>query len=48
MDKEPVRTYLSGSGWDKNSEPDPLPDEVVAETSRRYKEIYRRIVGATF
>jgi phosphoribosylaminoimidazole-succinocarboxamide synthase len=45
MDKEPVRTYLSGSGWDKNSEPDPLPDEVVAETSRRYKEIYRRIVG---
>lgn len=41
MDKEPVRTYLANSGWDKNSEPDPLPDEVVAETSRRYKEIYR-------
>jgi len=43
MDKEPVRTYLAGSGWDKNSEPDELPPEIVAETSRRYREIYRRL-----
>ncbi len=39
MDKEPVRTYLSASDWDKNSEPDELPREVVEETSRRYREI---------
>jgi len=45
MDKEPVRTYLSGSGWDKNSEPDPLPDSVVAATSARYKEIMRRLMN---
>ncbi|HEY0829036.1 MAG TPA: phosphoribosylaminoimidazolesuccinocarboxamide synthase [Bacilli bacterium] len=39
MDKEPVRTYLSASDWDKNSEPDELPRQVVEETSRRYREI---------
>lgn len=45
MDKEPVRQYLANSGWDKNSEPDPLPSDVVAETSRRYKDIYNRLIG---
>ncbi|MCD1261304.1 phosphoribosylaminoimidazolesuccinocarboxamide synthase [Paenibacillus athensensis] len=45
MDKEPVRTYLAGSGWDKNSEPDELPQAVVEETSRRYKEILHRLMG---
>ena len=44
MDKEPVRTYLANSGWDKNSEPDELPAAVVEETSARYREILRRIV----
>jgi phosphoribosylaminoimidazole-succinocarboxamide synthase len=44
MDKEPVRTYLAGSDWDKNSEPDELPAAVVEETSRRYKEILHRLV----
>ncbi|WP_205948452.1 phosphoribosylaminoimidazolesuccinocarboxamide synthase [Pueribacillus theae] len=48
MDKEPVRTYLSGSGWDKNSEPDILPAHVVKETSRRYKEIYYRLTGQQY
>ncbi|HEX7058082.1 MAG TPA: phosphoribosylaminoimidazolesuccinocarboxamide synthase [Bacilli bacterium] len=43
MDKEPVRTYLANSAWDKNSEPEPLPDEVVRATSRRYREILKRI-----
>jgi phosphoribosylaminoimidazole-succinocarboxamide synthase len=45
MDKEPVRTYLAQSDWDKNSEPDPLPQHVVEETTRRYQDIYRRITG---
>lgn len=43
MDKEPVRTYLANSGWDKNSEPDPLPDDVVEATSRRYRTILDRL-----
>lgn len=43
MDKEPVRQYLAGSDWDKNSVPAPLPDDVVAETTRRYVDIYSRL-----
>ncbi len=45
MDKEPVRTYLLGSDWDRESEPNPLPNDVVEETTRRYRDIYRRITG---
>ncbi|WP_407870416.1 phosphoribosylaminoimidazolesuccinocarboxamide synthase [Paenibacillus sp. P36] len=46
MDKEPVRTYLASSGWDKNSEPDELPASVVEETANRYKEILHRLVDS--
>lgn len=45
MDKEPVRTYLFGSDWDKNSQPAPLPPFVVEETARRYREIFYRLTG---
>lgn len=45
MDKEPVRTYLAGSDWDKNSTPDPLPPLVVEETTRRYLDIFHRLTG---
>lgn len=43
MDKEPVRTYLVHSDWDKVSKPKPLPQEVVEETSNRYRDIYHRL-----
>ncbi len=46
MDKEPVRTYLLGSDWDRDSKPAPLPDSIVAETTARYRDIYRRLTGA--
>ncbi|MEC0179892.1 phosphoribosylaminoimidazolesuccinocarboxamide synthase [Paenibacillus peoriae] len=45
MDKEPVRSYLASSGWDKNSKPDPLPAEVVEETTARYTDIWRRLTA---
>lgn len=45
MDKEPVRTYLAGSDWDKNSQPEPLPQQVVEETTRRYRDIFHRLTG---
>lgn len=45
MDKEPVRAYLAASDWDKNSQPDPLPAHVVEETTRRYRDIYKRLTG---
>jgi len=43
MDKEPVRTYLAQSDWDKDSPPAPLPEHVVAETTSRYRNIYTRL-----
>ncbi|NMO97415.1 phosphoribosylaminoimidazolesuccinocarboxamide synthase [Paenibacillus lemnae] len=46
MDKEPVRSYLAGTDWDKNSKPEPLPEHVVDETTRRYTDIYRRITAS--
>lgn len=43
MDKQPVRTYLASTTWDQNSQPDPLPADVVEETTRRYQDIYHRL-----
>ncbi|TCM95811.1 phosphoribosylaminoimidazole-succinocarboxamide synthase [Paenibacillus sp. BK033] len=45
MDKEPVRTYLLGSDWDRDSKPAPLPESVVNETTNRYLDIYSRLTG---
>lgn len=44
MDKEPVRSYLAQSSWDKQSQPDLLPIEIVDATSARYMDLYRKIL----
>ena len=45
FDKQPVRDWLEGTGWDKQPPPPHLPDEVVQETSSRYITAYERICG---
>lgn len=45
MDKEPVRTYLLNSDWDRDSKPAPLPEHVVEETTARYRNIYSSLTG---
>lgn len=45
FDKQFVRNWLDGSGWDRESPPPPLPPEVVAGTRQRYLEAFRRITG---
>jgi phosphoribosylaminoimidazole-succinocarboxamide synthase len=45
FDKQYVRDYLETTGWDKNSPPPPLPDDVVQGTRERYREALRRITG---
>ena len=45
MDKEFVREYLMNSGWDRESPPPPLPNEIVDTTAKRYLEIYERVTG---
>ncbi|WP_106848748.1 phosphoribosylaminoimidazolesuccinocarboxamide synthase [Blastococcus sp. Marseille-P5729] len=48
-DKQFVRDWLTGpSGWDQESEPPALPDDVVAATRAKYVEAYERITGLRF
>jgi len=44
-DKQFVRDWLTRSGWDKESEPPKLPDDVVQQTRLRYLAAYQRLVG---
>ena len=44
-DKQPVRDWLEGSGWDKTPPPPALPAQVVQATSDRYVTAYERICG---
>ena len=44
-DKQPVRDWLAGSGWDGKAPVPPLPADVIAATSERYLAIYRRLTG---
>ena len=44
-DKQLVRDWLTRSGWDKESEPPRLPEDVVTQTRIRYLAAYQRLVG---
>jgi phosphoribosylaminoimidazole-succinocarboxamide synthase len=46
FDKQYVRDFLEASGWDKQPPAPELPPEVVARTAEKYREAYRRLVGA--
>lgn len=46
LDKQPIRDYLDGlTAWDRTPPAPDLPEDVVAETTRRYLEIFRRLTG---
>ena len=45
FDKQYLRDYLERLGWNKQPPAPPLPDDVVAGTSRRYLEALRRLTG---
>jgi len=45
FDKQYVRDWLSQSGWDRQPPAPPLPGDVIAGTSARYAEAYRRLTG---
>jgi len=44
-DKQFVRGWLEGSGWNKEPPAPRLQEGVIQETARRYQEIYRRLSG---
>ena len=45
FDKQYVRDYLESVKWDKNPPAPELPPEVIEETSKKYLEAHRRLVG---
>ncbi len=48
FDKQPVRDWAAGTGWDKKPPAPVIPDDVVAQTRARYIEAYERIAGEPF
>ncbi len=48
FDKQFVRDWAAGSGWDKSPPAPPVPPEVVEGTRQRYQEAYERITDEPF
>ena len=47
-DKQFVRDWLTASGWDKNSPPPALPEDIVTKTRAKYVEAFERLTGRQF
>lgn len=45
FDKQFLRDYLDGLGWDRRPPPPALPAEIIARTRERYFEAYRLLTG---
>jgi len=44
-DKQPVRDWLTQSGWNKEPPAPMLPPEVIKATTKRYEQAYERLTG---
>jgi len=45
FDKQFVRDWAASTGWDRTPPAPAIPDEIVAATQARYREIYERLTG---
>ncbi|MCC6509936.1 MAG: phosphoribosylaminoimidazolesuccinocarboxamide synthase [Pirellulaceae bacterium] len=45
FDKQYVREWLMASGWDRNSPPPRLPEEVIQQTRQRYVDAYELLTA---
>jgi phosphoribosylaminoimidazole-succinocarboxamide synthase len=45
FDKQAIRDWLTASGWDKKHPGPKLPEEIIENTAKTYKEIYTRLTG---
>jgi phosphoribosylaminoimidazole-succinocarboxamide synthase len=48
FDKQYVRDWAGGTGWDRTPPAPPIPDDVVARTREKYVEAYEQIAGESF
>jgi phosphoribosylaminoimidazole-succinocarboxamide synthase len=46
FDKQYVRDYLLGTGWNKRPPAPALPPDVVEQTTRKYQEALHLLTGA--
>jgi phosphoribosylaminoimidazole-succinocarboxamide synthase len=46
FDKQFVRDWLTASGWDKNSPPPELPEDIVEKTRDKYLEAFKILTGS--
>jgi phosphoribosylaminoimidazole-succinocarboxamide synthase len=44
-DKQPVRDWLTASGWNKEPPAPKLPPDVIKATTKRYEQAYQRLTG---
>lgn len=47
-DKQFVRNWLLNCGWDRNSPPPELPEDIVRQTAAKYAEAFERLTGTPF
>jgi phosphoribosylaminoimidazole-succinocarboxamide synthase len=45
FDKQYLRNWLLGTGWNRTPPPPSLPPDVVAKTAATYVEIQRRLLA---
>ncbi len=48
FDKQYVRDWAAGTGWDKSPPAPPIPGDVVAQTRERYVRAYELLAGEPF
>jgi phosphoribosylaminoimidazole-succinocarboxamide synthase len=48
FDKQIVRNWAAGTGWDKTPPGPAVPADIVERTRRRYIEVYERITGTAW
>jgi phosphoribosylaminoimidazole-succinocarboxamide synthase len=48
FDKQIVRDWAAGTGWDKTPPGPEVPEDVVTRTRARYIEVYERLTGLTW
>lgn len=45
FDKQPIRDWMTGSGWKDGDPPPPIPADVVRATTERYMQVYEKLTG---
>lgn len=45
LDKQPIRDYVEQTGWNKQPPAPILPEELIAETARRYEDVLARMAA---